>query len=123
MSQLIKFGLTGGVATALHYVVYALGLYIFGFSAGLSTAIGYFAGSVLSYVVNYKFTFKSNADHKTALTLFYIMVILAGTLNTLIVAFAADLSNIDPWVSQILATAVVFIVNFIVSRKWVFTNA
>ena len=122
MSQLIKFALTGGLATGLQYIIFALGLYVFGLSAGLSSGIGYAAGSVLSYIVNYTFTFESTAKHGKALTLFYIMVALGWSLNTVIVFVAADVMSVNPWVSQIAATGIVFVFNFWASRKWVFTH-
>lgn len=122
MSQFIKFALTGGLATALQYAVFAIGLYVFGFSAGVSSGIGYAAGSVVSYIVNYTFTFASTARHGKALLMFYAMVAAGWVLNTSIVYFAADVSGINPWISQIVATAIVFIFNFWVSRTWVFTH-
>lgn len=122
MSQFIKFVLTGGLATALQYVVFALGLYVFGLSAGVSSGGGYAAGSVLSYILNYKFTFESTSRHGKALTLFYAMVAIGWLLNTSIVFFLADVFSVNPWLSQFIATGIVFGFNFWVSRTWVFTH-
>jgi len=122
MSQILKFALTGGLATALQYIAFALGLYAFGLSAGVASGIGYVAGSVLSYVVNYLFTFESQARHGKALARFYAMVAIGWILNTSIVYVSADVWILNPWVAQISATALVFIFNFWVSQNWVFAN-
>ena len=122
MSQVLKFALTGGLATSLQYLILALGLYAFHLSAGLASGIGYLAGSILSYIVNYVFTFRSQARHCKALIQFYGMVAMAWLINTMIVFFAADLSGLNPWISQFAATGLVFIFNFWVSRNWVFKN-
>ena len=122
MRELLKFAAVGGAATALHYLVFWIGLSVLEGSATLSTAVGYAAGSVLSYAANYSFTFRSTASHGRAFPSFYLMVALGWVLNTGLVYLGAAWLDLPPWPVQITATVIVFAFNFIVSRKWVFAN-
>jgi len=121
--QLARFLFTGGFATALQYAVLAVGTGVFGFSAALSSGLGYLAGSALSYLMSYFFTFQANRSHREAAVRFYVMVAVAWCLNTMVMAVLADVMGLNKWVSQIFATLLTLVWNFMVSRAWVFKAA
>lgn len=119
-AQLIRFLLTGGLATALQYLVLAVSMDGLGWSAALASGTGYLAGSVLSYVMNYFFTFASNRSHVQAAPRFYVMVAVGWGLNTVVMALLADGLDWNPWLSQLIATFLALIWNFVAARIWVF---
>ena len=118
--QLIRFLLTGGLATVVQYVVLGVCMQMLGWSASLASGTGYLAGSVLSYVINYYFTFASGKPHLRAAPLFYIMVAVGLCINTSVMALLAGNLDWNPWVSQFIATLFTLIWNFVASRLWVF---
>lgn len=118
--QLIRFLLTGGLATALQYFVLAVCMGVLGWSAALASGTGYLAGSVLSYVMNYFFTFTSDRSHSQAMPRFYVMVAVGWGINTLVMAVLADGLGWNPWMSQFIATLLTLLWNFTVARIWVF---
>lgn len=123
LRQFGRFLLTGGLATTLQYLILGFGTSVLGASAAVSSGIGYLAGSVLSYVLSYFFTFCSNRAHSLATLRFYAMVAVGWCINTLVMALLADSIGWNKWLSQILATVVALVWNFLVSRTWVFKTA
>lgn len=121
--MLVKFLLTGGLATLFQYVLLEIGTSILGWSAALSSGIGYLGGSIISYLLNYFFTFKSDSPHIKASSMFYTMVAIGWLINIIIMGLMADYMEINKWVSQIITTLVVLIWNFQISRNWVFKSS
>lgn len=120
--KLLKFTLTGGLATFVHYLIFALGTSIFYYSAAISSGIGALCGAIFSYVMNYFYTFNSSVNHSKSVALFSIMVFTGLFINTFILYIAVDVFQNNKWVFQIFATAVVFLWNFWLSKNWVFRN-
>ncbi|MEG1226852.1 MAG: GtrA family protein [Hafnia sp.] len=121
-NTLIKFLLTGGLATLLQYFILWCGVEFLGLLAATASGIGYMAGSIVSYFVNYYYTFNSTQSHTGAAARFYIMVGIGWLMNTVIVGLLADFMNWNKWIAQGIATAIVLIWNFCSSRYWVFKS-
>lgn len=120
--QFLRFLFSGGLATALQYVILGIGTYQFGWPAALASGVGYFAGSVMNYVLNYFFTFASEKPHTHALALFYVAVLIGLIINTLAMAILVELLDWSQWVAQVLATLLAFAWNFSASRSWVYRS-
>ena len=118
--QLIRFLLTGGLATVVQYAVLGVCMQMLGWSASLASGTGYLAGSVLSYVINYYFTFASGRPPHQAAPLFYIMVAVGLVINSSAMAVLAGSLGWNPWLSQFIATLLTLIWNFVAARLWVF---
>ena len=121
MREFFKFFVTGGSATAAHYVVFWLCIAVAAMDATTSSAIGYLFGSVVSYLLNYYYTFDSRRSHRTAVLLFYVMVSIGFLINIGIMhVFVKELS-LNPWLAQICATGLTLVFNFVVSKFFVFS--
>ncbi len=122
IKQIIRFLFTGGLATALQYTVLWVGVDYLACSAAMASGVGYLTGSLLSYVMNYFFTFKSNRPHSYGISRFYLMVAIGWGINTGTMALLADSVKWNKWLAQILATALALIWNYMASRFWVFRS-
>lgn len=120
--QFLRFLLTGGIATALQYIVLWLGSEILNWSVIWSSGVGYLAGSVISYLLSYFFTFGSNRSHMQAAPRFYLAVAVGWCINTGVMAILAGVLGWNMWLSQILATCLTIVWNFGASRSLVFRN-
>ena len=109
-----KFLLTGGIATGVQYVVLEIGTAFYGLSASFSTGIGYWIGSVISYFMNYFFTFNSRVSHSKATCRFYIMVCIGWFLSVVLMYLLVDILNFNKWFSQIFTTVIVFTFNYLI---------
>lgn len=118
----IKFLVTGGLATLLQYAVLWIGVDVFELPAAVASGVGYLMGSVLSYLLNYHYTFSSTQSHAGAVSRFYLMVLLGWLINIAVVGLLADWLGWSKWVAQVMATAIVLVWNFCSSRYWVFKS-
>lgn len=114
-----KFVLTGVVSTSFQFLVFSF-LSWWNISTLISSGLGYISGSIVSYIMNYFFTFKTNSNHIKTIIFFYIMVSMGFLINIILMYVIAYIYNINAWLSQIVSTALVFLFNFIVSTNVVF---
>ncbi|MEZ5758921.1 MAG: GtrA family protein [Emcibacteraceae bacterium] len=117
--EFIKFTAVGLLSTALHYVVLVILVEMFSLSPVTGTMIGYACGAILNYLLNLRYTFRSDAQHKKAIPKFILMVAAGFIINTSIMYM---LGFIPYLLRQIIATGVVFIWNFIVGKFWTFLS-
>ena len=118
--EFFRFLVSAGSATSAHYLTFWLCLSVIGVSATVSSALGYLVGSVVSYLMSYYYVFNSKRSHGKALLLFYLMVATGFFINTGIVhALAAGL-DWNHWLSQICATAMTLLWNFLVLKGFVY---
>jgi putative flippase GtrA len=121
--QMFSFLVTGCLATALHFAVLGIGVNIFMWPVAVASGVGYFAGSILSYSMNYFFTFESNKKHSKAIGRFYIMVSVGWLINFIIMLALVDWAGYNKWVCQVVATCSALTWNYLISRNWVFKSA
>jgi len=119
-NMLSKFLFVGIVATLIQYIILEVGTSFYGLSASFSTGIGYGAGSVISYFMNYFFTFNSEESHSRALYKFYIMVITGFLLSVMLMYLLVDMLNFNKWFSQFFITGLVFVFNYFISKVLIF---
>ena len=118
--QFAAFFSVGLVATAVHYLV--MGLLASGLSVSgvLAASGGYLTGALVSYVCNYRVTFRSTQSHAEALPRFLVVVLLGFVVNAQIVAAGITWLHLHYLLAQGIATVVVFLLNFTLSKVWAF---
>lgn len=119
--QFSSFAGVGAIATLLQYFILVILVSVFYFDAVLSSAIGFTISAFLNYYLNYKFTFKSNQQHRVALVRFFIVASLGLLINTLVMKFLLSYIHLPYLVSQIGATGMVMLSNFILLKKWAYS--
>ena len=120
LGQFIKFGIVGISNTLLTFAVYTLLLKVFGVWYLAASAIGFGAGTVNSFLLNRRWTFRGHVGD--ALTPLRWTVVQCGGLGVnegLLYVFVHD-ARVDKLLSQAFATAVVTITTFLANRAWTF---
>ena len=84
--------------------------------AAAGTFIGYSCSAVVSYLLNYYWTFTSNQAHHQAAGRFVAVVLSGLVINASIVAVLADWLKIHYLIAQVIATAVTLGTNFLSSE-------
>lgn len=117
--QLVRFVAVGAVATVVHYTILIALVELGGAAPVLSTTAGYAAGTVVSYILNRRYTFKSNAPHLASFPKFVALNAVGMLLNGAIVA---ALISFGVWylLAQVIATGLVLIWNFLGARFFAF---
>ena len=119
MRTFIKFCVTGAGGTGIHY---ALLYCLVHFSMAVpSTAamVGSGCGAAFNYYVNRKLTFESNVSHGIALPRYLAMSALSMALSGAVVG-VFQASGVPFMLGQICATAIFLLINFLISKRFIF---
>lgn len=120
-TQFVRFAGVGGIATALMYVLLAIGVEGLGWTAVVSSAAAYCISSVFNYWANYHFTFSSQARHASALPRFAAVAACGLAINAAIMWLLTEWIHWHYLVAQVLATGAVLLWNFFANRHWTYT--
>ncbi|NOY72953.1 MAG: GtrA family protein [Gammaproteobacteria bacterium] len=119
--QLIRFALSGGLATASHWFVMVL-LINTGTTSVTATAVGAFIGAIVNYILQYKITFQSNAAHRSTVQPYIAVCTLmwiANLLFFLILHHTIQLSTIH---AQGITSFVVALMSYFLYKRIVFND-
>ena len=121
-SRFIRFCLVGGVATAIQYALLILLVRGAGMAPTPASSIGFVVSAGANYLLNYRFTFRSDRPHGPAVAKFGL---LAGTgllINAVIMRLMVG-AGVHYLLAQLCATAVVLFWNFVGNSVWTFGAA
>lgn len=118
--QLGRYALVGLTATLTQYLILLILVEWAGSQPVPASTIGSIFGSVVSYMMNHRFTFKSVKKHRDALWQFYSIAIVGTSLNALFMFIGVHQFKWHYAFSQVLTTALVLCWNFNANRYWTF---
>lgn len=121
LGQIGSFAAVGLLCTGVQYAILALLHGLAGWPGVPASGLGYLAGAVLSYALNYRFSFTPARSPLQGLWR-YALVVLAGlACSSLCLAALLALGAPLP-LAQLLTTAIVFVFNFTLSKRWAFDS-
>ena len=117
----LKFCITGGLNTIIDFVITTVLNVVLHLNINVAKPIGYLCGMANSFVMNKKWTFKteSRTTKKELIKFVLVNACMLGLSLVLINGFKTYLSLGDT-ISNLLSTAIVMIINFLISNFWVF---
>lgn len=117
-SEIVRFGITGGIATAIQYGLYVIFVDAVGLPATVSTIVSYLLSFVCNFFLSSFFTFKSRPNTKKGIGFAFSHMINMGLQVGLVALF-------QPLVGKTLALlpamAICIPVNYLLVR-FVFSN-
>lgn len=117
--EVIRFGITGGIAVSVQYGCYLLLLYLIKLNAPLSSIMSYLISFCLNFYLSSKFTFRSKPRKKTAV-LFALSHLINMTLQSILVIIFSLL--IIPQYSLLPALCICFPINYVLVRNALLSN-
>lgn len=81
---------------------------------------GFVVGGVISYVLNYRFTFRSTKEHREAFTKFLTVAAVGFVVNGLLMAALTGPGDLHYLAAQVLTTLAVLLWTFSCNRYWTF---
>lgn len=116
--QILKFGVVGGIAFIIDYLVLIFCKEVLGIPVLISSAIAFTVSVVFNYILSIKFVFDVNKenDAKKNFILFIVFSIIGLGLTELIMWLGTDVCSLHYLFVKIVATAIVMVFNF-VTRK------
>jgi putative flippase GtrA len=122
LTQFIMFAGVGAIGTLAHYSVLICFVQYLGIIPVAASTIGFIVGAIVNYFLNYRWTFKSQKKHFPTISKFILIAFLGMLLNGLIMMISIELLFLHYLISQILATGIVLLWNFIGNRLWTFSE-
>jgi putative flippase GtrA len=120
-ARFARFVSVGGLATAMQYVILVVLVRAVALSPTLASAIGYVLSSLANYLLNYRFTFRSNLRHGPAILKFALLSFTGLLINSALM-HALTAEGRPYLVAQVCATAVVLVWNFVGNSLWTFAG-
>jgi putative flippase GtrA len=121
--QFVKFGIVGISNTLLTLAIYTFLLKVAGMWYLAASAIGFIAGTVNSFLLNRRWTFRGHVgDALTPVRWGVVQCTGLGINEGLLFVFAHD-ARLDKLLAQVLATAIVTVSTFTANRAWTFRSS
>lgn len=120
--QFLRFAAVGATGTAVQYATLWIGVEFLAASAVVASAIGYVLGSVVNYLLNYFFTFKSGKSHAETAPKYYAVLAIGWCINTGLMKIFVGVLGWNYWLAQVITTGCGLIWNFLGSRLWAFKH-
>ncbi len=119
----VRFVIVGGGNTVVTFAVFhALQPTLAGTPGGtaVAQAAGYAVGTVLSFLLNRRWTFGATGRGRAQLARFVVTQLAALAISALAIQVAVSSGRLTPTVAWVVVTAAITVLNFAVMRTWVF---
>ena len=117
--QFLTYNMVGIVNTLFGFSI-IFSLMFFGLSPMLSNFIGYFFGSIFSYILNNKYTFKSKEKNAKEALKFFMVLALSYGLNFMTLQLL--LPHLNAYTAQLISAVVYTLSSFILAKFFVFKD-
>jgi len=111
---------SGFASVATHYAFAIFAVEVLGWRALLATSAGFMVGAITKYLMNYFLAFASDAPHLKAIPRFAVMLLILFAANGAIFWTLHEHYALHYMVAQVITTAVLVPVGYLVNRWWVF---
>jgi putative flippase GtrA len=119
LARLVRFGLVGALATAIQYLVLVILVSRAGMWPPAASTAGFVISAGVNYLLNYRFTFRSQEQHGPAAAKFLTLAAVGLVLNAGLMQLLVN-AGWHYLPAQVCVTAVVFLWNFAGNSLWTF---
>ncbi len=122
LRQFLSFAAIGVIGTAGHYTTLVICVEWLLIRPIIASTLGFLVGAVINYFLNYHLTFRSNKKHSEAMMKFMLAATVGMFINMGIMWLALNVLMLYYLFSQVLATLLVLIWNFVINKLWTFAD-
>lgn len=117
-----RYLVSGSAAALVHFGFLIFLVEMFLFNPTLASALGFIAAVFVNYSLQYHWTFEiqGNGLHKVYFTRYLLVTLMTLILNTSIFWSLNEVAGLQYIFSQILATGIVLVVNFMINQNYTF---
>lgn len=118
------FSLVGATGAGIYFLVLAVLLEVLAIDYRVAVTIAYLLGVIFHFLTNKFLTFKNRdlSDATTQLFRYAAVAAFSYVLTMLIVLFAVERLHHPPYYGVIASLAVTVVVNYLLSKHWVFAH-
>lgn len=122
VNRLFKFGFSGAVATLVHVAVLAVLVERVDVSPVPASVLAFCCAVLVSYGLNYKWTFPASGSHEFLLPRFALVATLGLGLNAGITYLVVNVGGMWYGYALLLVVATVPAMTFLLSKYWAFAQ-
>jgi putative flippase GtrA len=123
VKTLLRFGVSGALATATHVLVFVTLVEWLRVAPVLASVPAFCTALLVSYGLNYHWTFDARGPHGIMLPRFAVVSGSGLGLNVLITYAVVDVAGYWYGYALLLVVTVVPLLTFLLSKHWVFSHA
>jgi len=120
MRSLIRFGITGVLATLTHVLLFVALVEMAQLRPVWAAGPAFLAAVGVSYGLNYGWTFEASGPHHVMAPRFFVVALTGLGLNLLITWLVVDVGGYAYGLALAAVVVVVPLVTYLLSRFWVF---
>ncbi len=120
LKPLLRFAVSGGLATATHVLVFVMLVEWLSVRPVWAAAPAFVVALFISYGMNYHWTFSASGLHRVLLPRFVVVALLGLVLNLGITYAVVDVAHYWYGYALLLVVLLVPLVTFFLSKFWVF---
>lgn len=125
--EFLLYGIFGALTTLVNIVVYFIFTKELGINFLISNVIAWILSVLFAYITNKTFVFESKKLEikevlKEAVS-FFSARLFTGALDMLVMYISVDLLSIDDFLMKILSNIIVILLNYFLSKYWIFKKA
>ena len=121
--QFMQFAGVGAIGTAAHYALLVMLVEMLGANAVTASTAGATLGALVNYLLNRRYTFRSDKRHREALAKFLIIAALGLALNASFMFVFVEILGLYYLLAQVISTGLVLVWNFAGNKFWTFGDA
>ncbi len=118
--KFLKYVIVGLIGTFTHLSILAFWVEVLQINPVVGTTIGFIVTVIISYYLNYNWTFKSSSSHIVALPRYTTVSVIGLALNTSIMYIAVNVFSMWYGIGQAIAIIVIPLSNFFLNSYWSF---
>ncbi|SFN07942.1 GtrA family protein [Variovorax sp. OV329] len=116
----MRFAGAGAVGTAAHYALLVALVSGLGATGWMASVAGSVVGALVNYTINYFWVFDSRPGHGHAFPRFMAVAGVGLAINAAAMYLLTVTLGLHYLVAQLLATALVLVVGFVLNARWTF---
>jgi putative flippase GtrA len=123
LGQLVRYGITGGLASLVNIGIYHAGVKLFGTDPNLAWTIGFLGAAVAGYLVHSRWSFKGHGNRDDVWrnsSRFFVVSLISFALNSFWVWVLVRHFALPLWAPYPFALGVTPLLVFWLNRQWVF---
>ena len=122
MGVMLRFAVSGGLATGTHAIVFVTLIEWLAVRPLLAAGVAFVIALFVSYGMNYHWTFSVSGAHRIMLPKFFVVAVSGLLLNLGITYAVVDVAGYWYGYALLLVVLLVPLMTFVLSRLWVFST-
>ena len=119
-NRFVKFAGVGVIGTAAHYATLFVLVDVASLDAVAASSAGFLVGGIINYLLNYKFTFRSQQSHTSTAPRFFAIALGGFFLNGVAMSLLVNKIGLYYLLAQVITTGLILIWTFLANHYWTF---